>query len=96
MDRPRQLYLFCYDIAHNKRRYRLARALEGLGLRVQESVFECWLDADDARRAGRELMKLINPAEDLLHWYRLTHEEARATQVLGSGSRPQEPGNHYV
>lgn len=92
----RHLYVFCYDVAHDKRRYRLARALEALGTRVQESVFECWLEQGEAAQAGKDLLKLLDRQEDLLTWYRMTHEEARATQVLGLGRSPSEPRTQFA
>ena len=38
-------YLICYDVV-NDRRNRVSRLLEGYGLRVQKSVFECVLTPD--------------------------------------------------
>lgn len=92
----RHLYVFCFDIAHDRRRYAVSRALEAIGLRVQESVFECWLDPKTARQAGLALMKLIDRSEDLLTWYRMTRDEADATRLLGLGARPREPGSLVV
>ncbi len=37
-------YLVSYDICDPKRLRRVARALEGFGVRLQYSVFECPLD----------------------------------------------------
>lgn len=37
-------YLVSYDISHPKRLRRVARALEGFGVWLQYSVFECPLD----------------------------------------------------
>ncbi|MBF0152724.1 MAG: CRISPR-associated endonuclease Cas2 [Magnetococcales bacterium] len=39
-----QRYIICYDVAHDRRRRRLAVCLDGFGDRVQESVFEAVLD----------------------------------------------------
>ena len=88
----RHLYVFCYDISNDRRRRRVARVLEEIGLRVQESVFECWLGAGEESRRAKELLRLIDPRDDLLTWYRLTHDEAAAARVLGCGGVPQEPG----
>ncbi|MBK8233100.1 MAG: CRISPR-associated endonuclease Cas2 [Candidatus Eisenbacteria bacterium] len=38
------LYLAAYDIAADRRRRSVARTLRGYGQRIQESVFEVWLD----------------------------------------------------
>lgn len=36
-------YIIAYDIANNKKRKKVANELEGLGYRVNKSVFECEL-----------------------------------------------------
>lgn len=59
----------CYDIADRRRRYRVARLLEGFGDRVQKSVFECRLDRERESSLRRELNALIKPAEDKLRFY---------------------------
>ena len=36
-------YLVCYDIVSDYRRNKVSQLLEGYGIRVQRSVFECLL-----------------------------------------------------
>jgi CRISPR-associated protein Cas2 len=36
-------YLVCYDVTSDDERQRVAKSLEGFGLRIQRSVFECRL-----------------------------------------------------
>lgn len=91
----RFLYVFCYDIANDRRRTRTATALEGLGVRVQESVFECWLEPRAATQTGRELLARLQP-DDLLTWYRLGREEAHEVRILGLGQPPAEPHGWYA
>ena len=40
------LYVVCYDVSEDKTRDRLSERLLDFGVRIQESVFECLLDAD--------------------------------------------------
>lgn len=40
----RTRHLVCYDIADDRRLRRVAKTLEGFGVRLQYSVFECALD----------------------------------------------------
>lgn len=52
------LYLAVYDLTCDKERARLAKVLEGLGLRVQKSAFELRLSQalrERLRRSVREL-----------------------------------------
>lgn len=79
------LVLVCYDIANNRRRYRVVRVIEGYGIRVQESVFECWLRPAQLRELQGKLRKVLHPQEDKLAFYQLTREDAGATVLLGVG-----------
>ena len=45
-----ELCVIAFDVASDRRRYRLTRILEGYGHRVQESVFEAWLDEAQHQR----------------------------------------------
>lgn len=56
----RTRYLICYDICHPKRLRRVAKLMEGYGVRLQFSVFECALD-------DKRLNRLKAEAENLLH-----------------------------
>jgi CRISPR-associated protein Cas2 len=57
-------YLVSYDICRPKRLRRVARALEGFGVRLQYSVFECALDAMHLAKLKAELHDLVNHEED--------------------------------
>ncbi len=45
VSRPLMQYWACYDIADDRRRQRLSDVLLDFGTRVQESVFQCLIDA---------------------------------------------------
>lgn len=77
------LVVVCYDIADNRRRYRLARALEGYGLRVQESVFECWLTPAQVHALRARLLKLLQPTEDRIAYYTLRPIDRDSFRALG-------------
>jgi len=66
MARRSLTYLICYDIIDDRRRYRIARCLEGFGDRIQYSVFEAVLDADLLTTMIQELESLLCPEEDKL------------------------------
>lgn len=48
-----------YDIGNDLRRRRVVRCLEAYGHRVQESVFQLQLDADDMTALRRQLGALL-------------------------------------
>ena len=77
------LRVIAYDIPDDRRRNRVAKLLEGHGERVQDSVFECWLDADQLRRLQRRLRKRINPTQDKLRFYSLCGKDQADIVRLG-------------
>lgn len=71
------LVIVCYDVSTEtregrRRLRRVAKACEGVGQRVQKSVFECKVDTMQFENLERRLLDIIDPAEDCLRFYRLT------------------------
>jgi CRISPR-associated protein Cas2 len=58
-----------YDVANDRRRARLQSVLRKYGLPVQESVFECELDAGEAKRMKREVRTTIRKRTDHVRFY---------------------------
>jgi CRISPR-associated protein Cas2 len=75
------MHVVAYDISDDGRRLRLSRLLEGYGVRVQYSVFECDLTAPQHRRLLRELARLM-VAGDAVRIYHIANVE-RDVLVLG-------------
>jgi len=70
------MILVCYDVstetsAGRKRLRRVAKVCEGVGQRVQKSVFECRLSLMQYEELERRLLREIDQAEDNLRLYRL-------------------------
>ncbi|HXG46374.1 MAG TPA: CRISPR-associated endonuclease Cas2 [Methylomirabilota bacterium] len=57
-------YLVSYDISHPKRLRRVARVLEGFGVRLQYSVFECPLDEMRLAMLKAALQPILKHDED--------------------------------
>lgn len=71
------LIIVCYDVSTEtkegrRRLRRVARACEGIGQRVQKSVFECRVDQMQMEDLERRLLDIIDTAQDCLRFYRLT------------------------
>lgn len=76
MPRPgNMLYLLTYDIPStqegDRRRAKLARYLEGVGIRVQWSVFELDIDPMKLESVCHEVEQRIAPEEDSVRVYPL-------------------------
>lgn len=76
------LTVICYDIASDRTRRRVAERLEEVAVRVQLSVFEAWLDRDQAARLVAELGPRLGP-EDSLRLYQIAASGLRHMHTLG-------------
>ncbi|ASC69568.1 CRISPR-associated endoribonuclease Cas2 3 [Halomicronema hongdechloris C2206] len=76
-------YLICYDIVLDRRRNKVAHLLEGYGMRVQKSVFECVLTPDQRDMLQRRLNRYIKPNEDQVRFYPLSPRYRQKVLVLG-------------
>ncbi len=71
------LVIVTYDVstetsAGRRRLRRVAKVCEGVGQRVQKSVFECKVNAMQYEELERRLVSEIDDDEDNLRFYRLT------------------------
>ncbi|NLF02814.1 MAG: CRISPR-associated endonuclease Cas2 [Anaerolineales bacterium] len=92
----RARYVIAYDVPNDRRRYRIARLLEGHGERVQYSVFECHLDAAQFRKLWQELQKLMRTSEDSLRAYRLCPVCAGWVKVVGRATRVDDVPEVFI
>ncbi|MEL6383266.1 MAG: CRISPR-associated endonuclease Cas2 [Cyanobacteria bacterium J06626_18] len=76
-------YLICYDIVLTRRRNRVAHLLEGYGMRVQKSVFECLLNEHQYEMLNRKLGQYIEPTEDQVRFYPMSAHTRRKVIILG-------------
>ncbi len=90
------LVIVCYDVNTEtrdgrRRLRRVAKACEGVGQRVQKSVFECQVDVSRMETLERKLLELMDLEQDCLRLYRLADtrgcEVRAARQVQGHGFR---------
>lgn len=84
------LVLVCYDIFHDRRRQQAAHVLEGYGLRVQASVFECHLDAQSYHRLRLEMTKIILTSQDMVRYYPLCGKDLADIRLRGQGVLPMD------
>lgn len=84
----RRRWLVCYDVADDRRRRRVERALLGLGQRVQYSVFECLLTYPEARLQLGAIADELEKGADSLRAYPLCIWCAGEVSVLGATLRP--------
>ncbi|MFC6645301.1 CRISPR-associated endonuclease Cas2 [Granulicella cerasi] len=83
------LVLVSYDVstrddAGRKRLRRIARLCEDRGQRVQNSVFECDVDAAQWVTFRATLLAEMSPEEDSLRFYFLGNEWKRRVEHMGT------------
>lgn len=64
--------IFCviaYDIADDRRRYRVVKVVEKYGVRINYSVYECMFTQGQLERIQRKIDKLIIKREDTVVYY---------------------------
>lgn len=72
--RKKHFYVVAYDIADTKRRAKVVKLLEGLGLRVNYSVFECMLTKVQYKNMCERLWHIVNTREDQINIYPICTE----------------------
>lgn len=63
-DSDRRSVVFCYDSPNDARRRRVARKLEGVGFRIQGSVFMARLSIAEARVVHEAVVAVMDPQYD--------------------------------
>ncbi len=90
------LRLIAYDIADPKRLYRMARACEDYGVRVQKSLFECWLDDGQFAVLWARLEELLEPTADRIVAYTLDAAAVKRRQTAGEAMACSEEQMAFV
>jgi CRISPR-associated protein Cas2 len=80
-------YVVSYDIPDNKRRTRLAKALEGFGDRVHYSVFECILDGNLLNQMVARINRIIKVEDDSVRIYALCTNCEKVIRIIGQGEK---------
>ena len=90
------LMVVAYDIRDPRRLRRVARCCEDFGGRVQFSVFEVRLNADQFDNFWEKLQTRIDPDEDCLVAYRICNECSRKVREAGAQIRTEESPPAHV
>lgn len=82
------LILITYDVSTvsnsgQKRLRKVAKTCQNYGQRVQNSVFECVVDATQFASLKIELSNIINPEEDSLRFYQLGNHYKNKVEHIG-------------
>ena len=83
-----QFILVTYDIENDRRRTKIHKVLEGYGISVQYSVFECFLSDEDYAGLRIRPQKLMDPKHplDSIRYYHLCRGCVEKVDVDGNRS----------
>lgn len=81
-----QFILVTYDIENDRRRMKIHKLLEGYGLAVQYSVFECFISEEDYAGMCLRLQKLLDPKHpiDSVRYYVLCRNCVERVDIDGN------------
>ncbi|WP_026314528.1 CRISPR-associated endonuclease Cas2 [Heyndrickxia acidiproducens] len=82
------LVVITYDVctitnSGQKRLRKVAKVCQNYGQRVQNSVFECFVDATQLASLKIKLENIINPKEDSLRFYQLGNSYKNKVSHIG-------------
>ncbi len=69
--KKKSFYVVAYDISDTKRRAKVVKVLQRVGIRVNLSVFECMVNDTQFNILCHELEKIVIPKEDQINIYYL-------------------------
>lgn len=79
------LYVISYDIAKDKQRGKVAKLLEGYGVRMQYSVFECELEEQKFLELYSKMKQIsLEIGTDSVRFYKLCKNCERDIKTIGT------------
>ncbi len=85
------MFVIAYDISDDRRRLKLFKTLKRYGTPVQESVFECHLNADQFVQLRQDVEVVIDPLVDQVRYYDLCGQCANRIQATSASRITSDP-----
>lgn len=83
-------WLVIYDIRDDARLRKVAKHMEGYGVRVQKSVFEVEASSKIIDRLRREIHKLLKVDEDYVVYFSICEQDWQKREKYGPGGYTEE------
>ncbi|MDD2466493.1 MAG: CRISPR-associated endonuclease Cas2 [Desulfobulbus sp.] len=80
-------FAICFDVREPKRLRRVADTLENFGVRVQRSLFECFLNAEELVELQGRIARIIDVKQDHVRYYPLCPKDVHKVRVDGAGRK---------
>lgn len=82
--------IVAYDVSDDADRVRVSALLSHHGVRVQRSVFECVLDAEELKTLLERVRNLVDLSTDTVHAFPLCRPCSGISVRIGQADRPLE------
>jgi len=79
----KKFVVVAYDVSDDKRRLKIAKILEGCGVRKNFSVFECMLSESEVKSMQKKVNKLADSKSDCILYYYLCKACVEKREVVG-------------
>ncbi len=90
------LHVVCYDISEDNARTQMSDRLLDFGVRIQDSVFECLLDAELYERMLERIEKVPLAEQDRVRIYRICGRCVEAVKIYGPGEVTRDPEFYLI
>ncbi|MCK9521809.1 MAG: CRISPR-associated endonuclease Cas2 [Proteobacteria bacterium] len=84
-------YIIAYDITDDRRRRKIDKFLSGIGVRVQESVFEACLKTHQLTSVKNQMLAIMDPDLDNVRIYRQCANCEACAEIMGVGPLVSPP-----
>ncbi|MCX7786403.1 MAG: CRISPR-associated endonuclease Cas2 [Spirochaetes bacterium] len=88
-------WLVIYDIRNDTRLRKVAKRMEGYGVRVQKSVFEVEASSKIIERLRKEIRELLNVEEDYVVYFEICERDWQKREKYGPGGYAEEDTRPY-
>ena len=91
-----KLYIICFDVCDKKRLRKVAIQLENVGVRVQYSLFECYLSPKQLKNLQKNITQIINTEEDHVRYYGLCPKDKPNILLDGYGTISKQEDYYFA
>jgi len=92
----RDFYVLAYDMSNDRRRAKISKIMESVGERVQGSVFEAYLTAQELEKLLQRVGKVLKKEEDSLRIYFLCEACRPKIRLVGQSHLCSPPGVRVI
>lgn len=83
MVKNKRIYIIAYDISSNKRRRKIYKLLKNHGIRLNYSVFECFITKKELKEIKEKIKEIISKKNDSVLFYSICSDCITKREHIG-------------